>query len=64
VIAKLVEWKIIDKNCLIEPKNMPTKEHLLAVHTPEYLKSLNSSRTVAAITESTSFSIMFSFQLN
>jgi hypothetical protein len=48
-----VEKKLIDKERLIEPKNMPKKEHLLSVHTPEYLKSLDSSRTVAAITEST-----------
>jgi histone deacetylase 11 len=51
VVAKLAERKIIDIKRLIEPQKIPTDEHLLLVHTPEYLKSLKSSRTVAYITE-------------
>jgi len=36
---------------MIEPKNMPTEEHLTLVHTKEYLTSLFSSYNVAVITE-------------
>lgn len=53
--------KLIHNNDVTTPTRVPTTEELLEVHTKEYLESLNSSYTVAQITELAFIAMMPNF---
>uniref|UniRef100_A0A6B2L653 histone deacetylase n=1 Tax=Arcella intermedia TaxID=1963864 RepID=A0A6B2L653_9EUKA len=51
VVGFLEEANLIKTKHLVKPKKKPTYHHLLKVHSPAYLESLNTSLTVAQVTE-------------
>eukprot|EP01127_Copromyxa_protea_P005952 TRINITY_DN15778_c0_g1_i1.p1 TRINITY_DN15778_c0_g1~~TRINITY_DN15778_c0_g1_i1.p1 ORF type:complete len:369 (-),score=37.58 TRINITY_DN15778_c0_g1_i1:96-1202(-) len=51
VINRLQSQGCVHQSKLIKPQHKPTREHLLTVHTEEYLDSLRDPKMVAKITE-------------
>jgi len=51
IMKSLIDRKFLKEKEVIKPKFMPSEEILRKVHTPEYLQSLNSTDTIARITE-------------